>query len=567
MSIWSLDLGSHNSAVARWNGELGRPEMLHLSEISRREEQDREIEVKFSIPSVVYALKPETFKDRLGQWSPVAKRFFLGRQAYIGRQALDRDQNHRTPELATAFKPFLLRDHFRTLARLGGKALTARDVTRLYLRELLAEIKRQTGERIRHLAVGTPVDCYEPYRAQLKHIGAGLGISRMQFVDEPVAAALGYGISAGHRKPVLVIDFGAGTLDLAIITMGAEQVAEGHCSVLAKSGAAVGGNHVDSWLLELFCEQKAFNLDPAADMDTMWWYRAMMAEARAVKERLFLEEETYFYMEPPESLHQFEALLRAQGRDLKSPLPIRRDELTQLLTRKGLYRMMNEQIDIVLEQAAAKGASPDRVSEVLMVGGSTLLPGIYPLLEKRFGRDKVRAWQPFHAVAYGAAAFASGVFDKSDFITHDYAVRTYNPKTHDPEHQLIIPRGTPFPTKPDFWKRRFTPTCALGEPESIFKLIICELGGKNHLEQEFVWDPDGRLHALGQDNAGDEVIIPLNEDNPTLGYMDPPHAPSDRAARLEISFGVNEDRRLIASVYDLKTRKHLMKAEAIVRIL
>jgi len=40
---------------------------------------------------------------------------------------------------------------------------------------------------------------------------------------------------------------------------------------------------------------------------------------------------------------------------------------------------------------------------VLLVGGSTLLPGFFSWFEDRFERRRVRAWQPFEAVAYGAA--------------------------------------------------------------------------------------------------------------------------------------------------------------------
>ena len=57
------------------------------------------------------------------------------------------------------------------------------------------------------------------------------------------------------------------------------------------------------------------------------------------------------------------------------------------------------------QQAAHEGQSLDHVGEVLMVGGSTLLPGVYSVFEQRFGRQRVRAFQPFEAVAYGAAAW------------------------------------------------------------------------------------------------------------------------------------------------------------------
>lgn len=567
MTIWSLDLGSHNSAVARWNDSDKRPEMMHLDRISRQNTDRGDIDVKYAIPSAVLPQPGNGFASWFWRQPLLERAFLRGKHALIGRAALEADPTRRRPDLVTGFKPFMLRDRYRTLAHVDGKAVNARDAARLFLRELITEIREVTGERPRQLAIGTPVDSYEPYRAQLKQIGTSLGLNKIQFVDEPVAAALGYGISAGHRKPILVIDFGAGTLDLALISMAAKDVSDGACTVLAKAGAAVGGNHIDSWMLEHFCEKKAFRLDPEGDPNAQWWYRTMLDEARSVKERLFFEESSFFYTEPPESMHQFEALLRAQGTDLRDPLAISREDLIDILTRKGLYNLINERVDTLLDQAGQRGVSRDAVSEVLMVGGSTLLPGVYPLLEKRFGRDRVRAWQPFHAVAYGAAAFASGNFDQSDFITHDYAIRVYHPETHETQHQIVVPRGTNFPTATDFWKRRFTPTCALGEPEKTFKLVICELGSKQQLEQEFAWDPDGRLHNLKEDADGTRLIIPLNDQNPALGFLDPPHSPGERAARLEISFGVNEDRWLVASVFDLKTRKKLMDDEAVIRIL
>ena len=68
------------------------------------------------------------------------------------------------------------------------------------------------------------------------------------------------------------------------------------------------------------------------------------------------------------------------------------------------------------------------------------------------GRERVRAWEPFEAVAHGAAVFAAGRAEPADFIVHDYAFLTHDPRTHEPVYTVVIPRGTPFPTAPDLWK-------------------------------------------------------------------------------------------------------------------
>ncbi|HNV47358.1 MAG TPA: hypothetical protein PKJ16_09975, partial [Spirochaetota bacterium] len=57
-----------------------------------------------------------------------------------------------------------------------------------------------------------------------------------------------------------------------------------------------------------------------------------------------------------------------------------------------------------------------------------------------------------------------------------------------------------------------------------------------------------------------------HESDPTLGYLDPPHFPSEKRARVEISFMVNADRWLCASVYDLKTQKYLLEQKPVIRL-
>ena len=151
----------------------------------------------------------------------------------------------------------------------------------LFLRELFSEVSKQTGERIRELAVTVPVDAYESYRAELRSVLRELGVKTIHFVDEPVAAAAGYGVSTGSTKRVLVVDFGAGTLDLALVNVDAKGMESGRCEVIAKTGRAIGGSHVDEWIFEAFCNRLGYRMDAADD----FWKRLVIEEARNVKEQ------------------------------------------------------------------------------------------------------------------------------------------------------------------------------------------------------------------------------------------------------------------------------------------
>ncbi len=518
------------------------------------------------IPSSTQIIADPTIMDRLGAWPPIAKRFFVGQQALIGRPALEQNEGVTRPNFVPTFKPYLTREALKPIAKAGGKGFSARDVTRLFVRELFAEVKRETGERIRDLAVTTPVESFESYRAEILTLMKRLGVKRVRFIDEPVAAAIGYGLNIGKDRLVLVVDFGGGTLDIALVGLSAKEVQGGQGRVIAKEGRDLGGRTVDRWLLEEFCKILDQPVRDDSDEDDVFWNRLMLVEACRVKEAVYFRDKDTFTLIRPDELGNFEAKMR--GRD-GSSLEVSREMVAEILERRGLLKELDDCLSKLFEDAKARGVDERDIDDVLMVGGSTLLPGIYPMFEKRFGRDRVRAWQPFEAVAYGACAFASESFTQSDFIVHDYAFTTYNAKTHEKEYTIVVPRGTRFPTNSDFWKRQLVPTCSLGEEETLFKLVISEIGRSIDDERRFAWDEKGNLHKIGGRGGepGKPLVVPLNESNPTLGYLKPPHQPNDRRPRLEISFGVNQDRWLFATVYDLKTKKLLMKEEPVVRLL
>lgn len=576
--MWAIDFGSTNTGVARWNAGEGRPRMVELPSICRRPGGEDHLEAPTLIPSAVEAFESLDFWSRAGKWRPLARRFFIGKQAFVGQRAVERNSDFPRPAFATDFKSALGQSPLRTVARLGKKPLSARDVARLYIRELLHEIRDTTGERVRDVVVTTPVDAYESYRAELLEAFRQVGVRRVRFIDEPVAAAIGYGLGLKQGRLVLVVDFGGGTLDMALVSLSAKDMEQGLCRVVAKAGRPIGGRTVDDWILDETCRRLMYPVPSASAGEALaQWARLMRGEACRIKEGLFFEDEQTFFPMPPDELHRFEERIRGES----PSVVLTKDDLQSLLEERGLYDTLEECLNEVMTKAAEEGVPSESVEDVLMVGGSTLLPGVYPLFERRFGRDAVRAWQPFEAVAFGACAFAADVSAQSDYIVHDYAFVTHDLETHEKQYSVIVPQGTRFPTSMDFWKRPLVPTCSLGTPETIFKLVICEVGRKHGEERRFVWDREGQLHKVGGREDGgakaegappekkseEALIIPLNESNPTLGYLRPPHPPGDKRPRLEIAFGVNADRWLCATVYDLRSKKFMMREQPVVRLL
>jgi molecular chaperone DnaK len=558
MGGWALDLGTTNSGVAFWDDSLGRPRLVELPGVCRKPDTEDPLEAPRLVPSAVHFLEKLGALDRLGSWPPLARRFFIGQRALIGRPAIERNEGVVHPSFVPTFKPGLSSEALRPLARIGRESITARDAAHAFLRELLREVKQTTGQRVRDLVVTSPVSAFETYRAEVQQALRQLGVRKVRFVDEPVAAALGYGISLGNERTVLVVDVGGGTMHVVLVRLSPQGAVSGQATVLAKRGRPLGGNAVDGWVLHELSRQMGHDLTVDDDEVTRLWRRLMLAEACRVKEAVFFKEEEAFLMSPGGRT------FREPARPGSALATLTRGRLREILDEHGFYRSLNASVEEVLEQARL---SMNDVEDVLLVGGSTLLPGFFSWFEERFERRRVRAWQPFEAVVYGAACFAGDRMNALDFIVHDYAFVTHDPKTGDAQHTIIVPKGTRFPTSPELWKRQLVPTCALGEPENIFKLLICEVSRADGDERRFVWDAAGDMHKVGGTSGDAQVTVPLNEASPTLGYLDPPHSPRDRRPRLEIAFGVSAERWLIATVRDLLTQRELMREEPVVKLV
>lgn len=123
-----------------------------------------------------------------------------------------------------------------------------------------------------------PVDSFEAYRSWLSRLCEQLPeLEKIQLLDEPTAAALGYGALAEDLKRVLVVDLGGNRrfslvdLNLAqgqskptgfILKWGRKSFAESKtqkvktAKVLAKAGKNLGGSDLDNWLFEYFQTNK-----------------------------------------------------------------------------------------------------------------------------------------------------------------------------------------------------------------------------------------------------------------------------------------------------------------------
>src|SRR5271165_3026990 len=94
------------------------------------------------------------------------------------------------------------------------------------------------------------------------------------------------------------------------------------------------------------------------------------------------------------------------------------------------------------------GVTPDKIDEVVLVGGQTRMPRIQQLVKEVFGKEPHKGVNPDEVVAIGAA-IQGGVLggEVKDLLLLDVTPLTLSIETMGGVATPMIPRNTTIPTK------------------------------------------------------------------------------------------------------------------------
>jgi molecular chaperone DnaK (HSP70) len=252
-----------------------------------------------------------------------------------------------------------------------------------------------------------------PERGALARAARKAGFERVRIVNEPTAAAL----SAGIDGRFLVMDFGAGTLDMSLVEGdgGVFQVLD------SKGRRDIGGLDIDRLLAEWLCRNAGVPLsrpnDPRASL--------MMREAENVKIALSGSKRVTWRV--PAGLAD-EAV---GGRSVD----IERAEFESLI-----YHLMEEILNMV--RRMWRKYEPDRL---LTVGGSSRIPLLRQMLAERVREpDSGGSSGPEYAVVAGSALYAHQGRER---LLIDVLSKSLGIMNADGEVVPLLRKGAPLPAQ------------------------------------------------------------------------------------------------------------------------
>ena len=320
-----------------------------------------------------------------------------------------------------------------------GREFRFEDLFAEFFRRAVAHAHPQLDHLPRELLVGRPV-AYVGSRPDaglaMKRYEAALsrfGFERIRQVYEPVAAAFFYAQTLDESATVLVADFGGGTTDFSIIAF--ERAAKGlSAGALGHAGVGVAGDRFDYRIID---EVVAPRLGKGTAYRSMgrtlelprscfasfasWHELSMMKSSRDFRDF----KELAVFSESPDVVGRFIRLIESnQGYTLyrsvsetKEALSLEESapfvfrgpgfEINETVTRAQFERWIApelEAIEAALDEALANASiTAGDVDRVFLTGGSSFVPAVRRIFERRFGADRIDAGNEFVSIANGLA--------------------------------------------------------------------------------------------------------------------------------------------------------------------
>ncbi|MCI0439056.1 MAG: Hsp70 family protein [Chloroflexi bacterium] len=318
----------------------------------------------------------------------------------MGRSHNEEDVAKTEKRVSYSIKPAKDGEDSGVRVTLDGKEYTPEEISAQILQKIKLSAERELRQKVTEAVISVPAYFEDRQRAATRKAAELAGLTVRQILDEPSAAAVAYGfdLSKAEGKTLLVFDLGGGTFDVSIIALATDKKGMKYFDVLEKTGDRfLGGDDFDQKIVDQIISwvKQKHKIDLSeTDSPESRKFR-LLAKMAAEGAKIALSEKSETEVNLPV------AYATAEGQMIDVHMKLTRAQFEELI-RPDVERCM----ECVNEALKNEDKLPDDIDEVLLVGGSTMVPLVYKSVVELFGEGKVKRENPYHAVALGAGIVA-----------------------------------------------------------------------------------------------------------------------------------------------------------------
>ncbi|MBF0207425.1 MAG: Hsp70 family protein [Oligoflexia bacterium] len=341
--------------------------------------------------------------------------------------------------------------------------LTPEKISSLILQKLKQDAEKELTAEVIQGVITVPAYFNDKQKNATLVAAQTAGLKVLRLLPEPTAAAISFGIDEGQAdlaETIMVFDFGGGTLDISVLTIGGKNIVE-----QAKGGDMwLGGADLDHMMLEMILK-KVYQSDPTITSSLHKLPKEQYQSA--IYEILHHAEATKIKLSETErvSVQIVNLFDDEDGLPVNVDIEITRKEFETLIA--PLIKRAGELAENLLLSANLSNEDIDRL---LLVGGSSKIPLVKETLSQIFGESKILIHpRPILAIAEGAAILAHRLRGETATETelaaqdaasgrgsnlgevlyttaHDYYLESFSIDNAEKNLHLLIPKNTTLPT-------------------------------------------------------------------------------------------------------------------------